>query len=114
MAELYFLDDGNRCGMAEVEADSAGTLGIGGAPAAPEAIEAMVGAVGQLHEPLGEIRDLLGRTKTERLADEIKRTLHNMGYDRVTIKTDLATFDDEGEDSTVQVEAAPGGVTTKG
>ena len=65
-----------------------------GADMPPEALDALREAVGQLNEPLGEIRDLLGRTKTERLADEIKRTLHNMGYDRVTIKTDLATIDE--------------------
>ncbi len=79
---------------------------------APEALEEMVSAIGKLHEPLDEIRDLLGRTKTERLSDEIKRTLHNMGYDRVTIKTDLATMDEE--DGKVAVEVARDGVTSKG
>ncbi len=84
---------------------------IGGA-LAPEALEALQDSIGQLKEPLAEIRDLLGRTKTERLSDEIKRTLHNMVYDRVTIKTDLATVD-EG-DGKVQVEVARDGVTAKG
>ena len=86
--------------------------GKGPASLGPEAVAALREGVGSLHEPLREIRDLLGRTKTERLADEIKRTLHNMGYDRVTIRTDLAVVDDD--DGKVQVEVAKDGVTSKG
>lgn len=78
----------------------------------PEALAALRESIGELQEPLREIRDLLGRTKTERLSDEIKRTLHNMGYDRVTIKTDLAAVDET--EAKIQVEVAREGVTAKG
>lgn len=100
-----------QCDAIESTVREAGS-GDRGAGVSPEMVEAMRTSIGALREPLGEIRDLLGRTKTERLADDIKRTLHNMGYDLVTIKTDLATLNEE--DDKVQVEVAKGGVTSKG
>lgn len=84
----------------------------GGGSLGPEAVAAIKDGIGALQDPLREIRDLLGRTKTERLSDEIKRTLHNMGYDRVTIKTDLAAVDES--EAKIQVEVAREGVTAKG
>ncbi len=87
-----------------------------GAPSAssapPEMLAAVQAGLAELRAPLAEIRDLLGRTKTERLADDIRRTLHAMGYDRVTIKTDLESLDTH--DGRVQVEVARAGVVAKG
>ncbi len=100
-----------RCETIETTVREAGS-GERGAGMAPEAVEAMSASVASLKAPLDEIRGLLGRTKTERVADEIKRTLHNMGFDVVTIKTDLAAMDEE--DGKVQVEVAKDGVTSKG
>jgi hypothetical protein len=101
-----------RCDAIDEQLGEVAKAGAGGGGLGPEAVAALKDGIGELHEPLREIRDLLGRTKTERLADEIKRTLHNMGYDRVTIKTDLATVDET--EAKIQVEVAREGVTAKG
>ena len=101
-----------RCDALDERVGEMASGGAGSKELGPEAVAALREGIGELHEPLREIRDLLGRTKTERLADEIKRTLHNMGYDRVTIKTDLAAVDET--EAKIQVEVARDGVTAKG
>jgi len=101
-----------RCDAVDTKLDEIAASGIGGGGLAPEALEALRDGLGDLRQPLTEIRDLLGRTETEQLSDEIKRTLHNMGYDVVTIKTDLATLG-EGEDK-VQIEVTKDGSSAKG
>ncbi len=101
-----------RCDSVDDQLGEMAKGGASGGGLGAEALEAMQGVISELQGPLHEIRDLLGRTKTERLSDEIKRTLHNMGYDRVTIKTDLATVDES--EAKIQVEVAREGVTAKG
>ena len=101
-----------RCDALDERVGELASGGAGGGGLGPEAVAAIKDGIGALQNPLREIRDLLGRTKTERLSDEIKRTLHNMGYDRVTIKTDLATVDES--EAKIQVEVAREGVTAKG
>jgi hypothetical protein len=86
--------------------------GVGGDSGVAEAVGAVRAAIEELRRPVGEIRDLIGKTGTERLADEVKRTLFNMGYDQVVIRTDLATL--AGGDGKVQVEVARSGVKSKG
>lgn len=66
-----------------------------------------------LRAPLTEIRDLLGRTETERLADEIKRCLFTRNYEKVRILGDLTTVA-KGGDTKVPVEVVKDGVTSKG
>ena len=101
-----------RCDAVQERLDEIAKGGIGGAGVTPEVLASIREGMGELQQPLSEIRDLLGRTETEQLSDEIKRTLHNMGYDVVTIKTDLGTLG-EGEDK-VQVEVSKDGVVAKG
>ena len=101
-----------RCDAVDEKLQEIAASGLGGGGLGPEAVEALREGFGELREPLSEIRDLLGRTETEQLSDEIKRTLHNMGYDVVTIKTDLGTLG-EGEGK-VQVEVTKDGVVAKG
>ncbi len=101
-----------RCDALDERVGEIAKGGAGGGSLAPEAIAAIKDGIAELQVPLHEIRDILGRTKTERLSDEIRRTLHNMGYDRVTIKSDLALVDEN--EAKIQVEVAREGVTAKG
>ncbi len=101
-----------RCDSVDAKVAEIAAGGIGGGGVSAEVLEALREGLGELRQPLAEIRDLLGRTETEQLSDEIKRTLHNLGYDVVTIKTDLASLD-AGEER-VQVEVSKDGVTAKG
>jgi hypothetical protein len=66
-----------------------------------------------LRGPLTEIRDLLGRTETERLEDEIKRCLYTRNYDKVKILGDLTSVPRSGE-TRVPVEVVKDGIAAKG
>ncbi len=80
--------------------------------AAAEVLSGLKQSLDELRGPVGEIRDQFVRSGRDRLADEIKRTLFNMGYDQVTIRTDLATL--AGGEGRAQVEVSRGGVKAKG
>lgn len=84
----------------------------GGAESGP-GISAIREDLAALRGPLAEIRDLLGRTETERLGDEVRRCLHTRGFDKVQILTDLGGVPKGGE-SRVQVEVVKEGIQSKG
>jgi hypothetical protein len=86
--------------------------GQGGGDAAP-AVEAIRAGLAEIRGPVAEIRDLLGRSEVERIADEVRRCLYTRGFDTVTILTDLTTVPREGE-TNVQVEVIREGVKAKG
>ena len=77
------------------------------------AFEALRVDLTALRTPLTEIRDLLGRTETERLSDEIKRCLFTRNYEKVRILGDLTTVPKGGE-SKVPVEVVKDGISAKG
>lgn len=78
-----------------------------------DAIRAMRDGLATLGAPVAEIRDLLSRTESERLTDEVRRMVFSRGYDKVTILTDLTTVASAGE-ARVLVEVVKDGVKAKG
>ena len=102
-----------RCDVIESKIGEVAAKGLGGGESGlAQAVAALREGLDQLRAPVGEIRDLMGKTEIERIADEVKRTLYSMGYDQVVIRTDLASIA-EG-DGKVQVEVARSGVKSKG
>ena len=77
------------------------------------ALRAMRDGLAGLQEPVGQIRDLLSRTESERLTDEVRRAVFTRGYDKVVMLTDLTTLPPAGE-SRVLVEVVKDGVKSKG
>ncbi|MCE9634117.1 MAG: hypothetical protein K8T90_00295 [Planctomycetes bacterium] len=84
----------------------------GGADVGP-AVDAIRAGLAELKGPVSQIRDLLGRTDVERLADEVRRSLYAQGFDGVTILTDLGVVPRVG-DAKVQVEVVREGMKSKG
>ncbi len=102
-----------RCDAIETRLGEASTKGLGAGDAGlADAVTALREGLEQLRAPVGEIRDLMGKTEFERLGDEVKRTLYSMGYDQVVIRTDLAGL--AGGEGKVHVEVSRGGVKSKG
>lgn len=87
-----------------------GPGGEGGALA--EALGGLRAGIDRLGEPLDDIRTALTQSETERLREAVNRTLFNLGYEKVSILTDLATL--EGTDGKVHVEVRREGVKYKG
>jgi hypothetical protein len=86
----------------------------GGAPDdLGEAVRTLRDGLTGLQQPVAQIRDLLGRSESERLTDSVERTLYARGFDKVTILTDLTTAQKGGE-TRVLVEVAKDGVKSKG
>lgn len=77
-----------------------------------QTLERLTDEFATLRAPLQNIQELLGRSDVERFADEVKRTIFNMGFDRVEITTDLATLTDGS--GKVHVEVEREGVKSKG
>lgn len=103
-----------RCDAIEASIDEAARRAPGSEGGEIGAAVATVGrGLTELQTPLREIRDLLGRTETERLADEVRRSLFTRGYDKVVILTDLTTAARSGE-TRAQVEVVKEGVKSKG
>ena len=69
-------------------------------------------ALAQLSGPVEQIRDHVQRSLVERMGDEVRRTLFNLGYDRVDLATDLTEL--ENGEGKVQVEVQREGVKSKG
>jgi hypothetical protein len=102
-----------RCDAIETRLGDAAGKGLGAGDAGlAEAVTALREGLEQLRAPVGEIRDLMGKTEFERLGDEVKRTLYSMGYDQVVIRTDLAGL--AGGEGKVHVEVSRSGVKSKG
>jgi hypothetical protein len=95
-----------RLGEAAAKGGGVGDAGLA------QAVGALREGIDQLRAPVGEIRDLIGRTEIEKLADEVKRTLYTMGFDQVVIRTDLASL--AGGEGKVHVEVSRSGVKSKG
>jgi hypothetical protein len=103
-----------RCDAIEARIDEAARRAPGSEGGEIGAAVATVGrGLTELQVPLREIRDLLGRTETEKLADEVRRSLFTRGYDKVSVLTDLTTAARSGE-TRVQVEVVKEGVKSKG
>ena len=83
-----------------------------GSAAMREVLQNLSSGIDRLETPLLDMRESLTMTEVERLADEVKRTLQNLGFDQYTIGTDLAAL--EGGSGKVQVEVARDGVSSKG
>ncbi len=84
--------------------DSAGAL--------REVVQGLAAGLDRLETPLLDIRETLTQSESERLADEVKRTLQNLGFDQYSIGTDLTELPDGT--GKVQVEVARDGVSSKG
>lgn len=102
-----------RCDEMEHRLDEIVQRGPGGQTSVLEEVtSAMRDGLSGLQEPLAQIRDLLTRSKRERLGDEIRRVLFTEGYDRVEILTDVSELGDA--ESKVHVEVRREGVRAKG
>ena len=87
-----------------------GPGGEGGALA--ETLSGLGEEFARMREPLEEIRDNFRRAEVDRIGDEVRRTLFNMGFDRVDITTDLNSL--QSGEGKVQVEVQREGVKSKG
>ena len=102
-----------RCDVIDQRLGEAAAKGVGvGDSSLAEAVGALREGLDQLRAPVGEIRDLIGRTEIEKLADEIKRTLYAMEFDQVVIRTDLTSL--VGGEGKAHVEVSRSGVKSKG
>jgi len=102
-----------RCDAIESKlGEAAAKSGGGGESGLAEAVAALREGLDQLRAPVGEIRDLMGKTEVDRIADEVKRTLYSMGFDQVVIRTELGSL--VGGDGKAHVEVARSGVKSKG
>ena len=110
--EQYYLASGVSAAQSYAfDLGTAKGLGVGDSGLA-EAVGALREGIEQLRAPVVEIRDQIGKSELERLADEVKRTLYSMGYDQVAIRTDLASIGmGEGK---AHVEVSRSGVKSKG
>ncbi len=101
-----------RCDAIETRLSETAARDPAGDGGLADAVRALREGLDQLRAPVGEIRDRIARTESERLTDEIKRSVFSMGYDDVRILTDVATL--SGGDGKVQVEVSRDGVKSKG
>lgn len=103
-----------RCDALDRRIEEMASRAPGGAQADAAAIAAAVReALAGIEAPVAEIRDRLARGETDRLGDEVRRSLYLRGFDGVTVLTDLAQVPRTGE-SRVQVEVVREGVKSKG
>jgi hypothetical protein len=102
-----------RCDSIDGRIGELAAKGGGGVDAGvADAVKALRDGIDQLRGPVVEIRDHIGKSEVERVADEVKRTLYSMGYDQVVIRTDISSL--AGGEGKAHVEVSRGGVKSKG
>lgn len=102
-----------RCDDLDRKAATLMERGPGAAPDMSDAVRSLRDGLASIESPITQIRDALSRTESDRLADEVRRSLFTRGYDKVAIQTDITTLPRAGEHR-VLVEVVKEGVKSKG